>query len=108
MLTATGAILLVCVLAILVSGYQFLHRDQIHPGVSTVMGVDLAGMTRQEAIQALAGRFTYADSATFTFRYGGQTWQYSAAQLGVSLDVEATVDAAYRVGREGDPSDGDP
>ena len=101
MLTLTGAILLLCVLAILVSGYQFLHRDQIHPGVSTVMGVDLAGMTRQQAIQALAGRFAYADSATFTFRYGGQSWQYSAAQLGVSLDVEATVDAAYRVGREG-------
>jgi vancomycin resistance protein YoaR len=101
MLTLTGAILLACVLAVLVSGYQFLHRDQIHPGVSTVMGVDLAGMTRQEAIHALAGRFAYADSATFTFRYGSQTWQYSAAQLGVALDAEATVDAAYGVGREG-------
>ncbi|MCL4239055.1 MAG: VanW family protein [Anaerolineae bacterium] len=101
MLTLTGVVLLLCVLAILVSGYQFLHRDQIHPGVSTVMGVDLAGMTRQEAIQALAGRFAYADSATFTFHYGSQTWQYSAAQLGVALDIEATVDAAYRVGREG-------
>ena len=68
LLTFSGAILLVFVLMILVAGYEFVHQDEIYPGVSTVLGVNLAGMHRQEAITALSNRFTYADDATFTFR----------------------------------------
>jgi vancomycin resistance protein YoaR len=99
LLTISGAILLVFVMMILVAGYEFVHQDEIYPGVSTVFGVNLAGMTRQEAVAALSDRFAYADQATFTFRYGDQSWQYTAAELGVALDVEATVDAAYKAGR---------
>jgi vancomycin resistance protein YoaR len=97
----SGLILLFFVLMILISGYEFLHRDEIYPGVSTVLDVNLAGMSRQEAIAALSDRFTYADEATFAFRYGDQTWEFTARQLGVSLDREATVDAAYKAGRDG-------
>ena len=99
LLGVTGLILLFFTLLVLVSGYQFVHQDEIYPGVSTVLDVDLAGMTRQEAIAALSERFTYADEATFVFRHGEQTWDYSAADLGVSLDVPATVDEAF--GRAG-------
>ena len=101
LLGVTGLILLFFTLLVLVSGYQFVHQDEIYPGVSTVLDVDLAGMTRQEAIAALSERFTYADEATFVFRHGEQTWDYSAADLGVSLDVQATVDEAFRAGRGG-------
>ena len=101
LLTFSGAILLMFVLMILVAGYEFVHQDEIFPGVSTVLGVDLAGMHRQEAIAALSDQFTYADNATFTFRYGEQTWEFTAAELGVALDVDATVDAAYNAGRDG-------
>jgi len=97
----TGLILLALVMVMLVAGYRFVHRDEIYPGVSTVMGVDLAGMTRQEAVAALSERFTYAQDATFAFRYGDRAWEFTAAELGVSLDVEATVDAAYNAGRGG-------
>src|SRR5690606_9415003 len=61
LLGVTGLILLFFTLLVLVSGYQFVHQDEIYPGVSTVLDVDLAGMTRQEAIAALSERFTYAD-----------------------------------------------
>jgi vancomycin resistance protein YoaR len=101
LLTFSGAILLVFVLMILVAGYEFVRQDEIYPGVSTVLGVDLAGMHRQEAIAALSDRFTYANDATFTFRYGERSWKFTAAELGVALDAEATVDAAYNAGREG-------
>lgn len=96
-----GIILFLLVLVMLVAGYQFLHRDEIYPGVSTVLDVNLAGMSRQEAIVALSGRFTYADEATIVFRYGDQVWEFTAADLGVMLDAEATVDAAYGAGRGG-------
>jgi vancomycin resistance protein YoaR len=101
LLTISGVFLLIFVLIILVAGYEFVHRDEIYPGVSTIFGVNLAGMDRQAAIAALSDRFTYADEATVTFRYGEQSWQFTAAELGVALDVEATVDAAYNAGRGG-------
>ncbi len=101
LLSVTGLILLFFVMLVLISGYQFLHQDEIYPGVSTVLDVNLAGLTRQEAIAALSERFTYADEATFVFRYGEQTWEHSAADLGVTLDVQATVDEAFEAGRGG-------
>jgi vancomycin resistance protein YoaR len=101
LLMGTGVILLVLVLLILVAGYQFLYHDEIYPGVSTVFDVSLAGMSRQEAIAALSRQFTYDDQATFVFRYGDQSWEYTAGDLGVAFDAEATVDTAYNVGRSG-------
>ncbi|MBN1681763.1 MAG: VanW family protein [Anaerolineae bacterium] len=100
LLVGFGLILLAFVLVIMLAGYEFLHHDEIYPGVSTVFGVNLAGMTRQEAITALSEQFVYDSQAAVTFRFGDQNWTYTAGDLGVSLDVEATVDAAYNAGRE--------
>lgn len=102
MLFIAGVVLLFFVLVIMVASYEFLHQDEIFPGVSTVMGLDLTGMTRQEAYAALDKHFTYDDAATFVFRYGDQSWEFTAAELGVRMDVDATVDAAYQAGRSGD------
>jgi vancomycin resistance protein YoaR len=96
-----GLVLLVLVMMIVLTGYEFLHEDEIYPGVSTVLDMDLAGMTRQEAAAALSDRFTYPDEAVFTFRYGDQSWQFTAGELGVQLDIDATIDAAYHAGRDG-------
>jgi len=101
LLVTFGLILLALVLVILLAGYQFAYRDQILPGVSTVFDLDLAGMTRDEAIVALERRFTYDDEATFTFRYGDQEWTMTGGELGVSFDAAETVNAAYAVGRGG-------
>ncbi len=98
LLTFSGAILLVFVLIILVAGYEFVHQDEIYPGVSTVLGVDLAGMHRQEAIAALSHRFTYADNATFTFRYGDQSWEFTAAELGVAAELSRLEKEAQPLG----------
>lgn len=97
----SGLVLLVLVLMILIAGYEFLHQGEIYPGVSTVFDVDLTGMTREEAASALSKRFSYPQDATFAFRYGNQTWQFTAGDLGVQLDAAATVDSAYQAGREG-------
>ena len=100
LLTLTGGVLLVFLLVIIVAGYEFLHQDEIYPGVSTVFGVDLTGMTRQGAAAALEARFTYPDDAVFVFHYGGRSWEFTARELGVRLDAEATANAAYNAGRE--------
>jgi vancomycin resistance protein YoaR len=94
-------VLVVLLLIMIAAGYQFLHEDEIYPGISTVFDLNLAGMTRDEAKAALSERFSYDQDATFSFRYQDQIWEYTAGDLGVMLDVDATVDAAYNVGRKG-------
>jgi len=102
LLVTTGLILFGLVMVILVAGYQFMYRGQIYPGVAPVWGVDIAGMDRQEAIAALSQAFAYDEQATFAFTYQpAQEWRFTADELGVTFDAEATVERAYQAGRGG-------
>lgn len=100
LLFVVGATLLLFALAGLIAAFQIAYQGKIYPGVYSY-GVDLAGMTPEQARAALDGRFTYDEQAVFTFRYGDQFWQARAGELGVAFDVDATVSAAYAVGRSG-------
>ncbi|MBI1259684.1 MAG: hypothetical protein GC204_19630 [Chloroflexi bacterium] len=104
-LFVTGGVLLVLILTALVGVYQVAFRERIVPGVSSY-GIKLGGMTRDQARDALNGRFTYARDAVFTFRYSGssgadQFWQLSAGDLGVAFDPDATVNEAFAAGHNG-------
>ena len=69
-------------------------------------GVDLGGMTPEEAIQALHaatdGTYTTTD-LVITFQEG--TIPLSPAETGAKLDVEKLVEDAYAYGREGSRSE---
>ncbi len=99
LLVVSGLLLVFFILITTLAGYQFMYQDKVYPGISTVYGLDLTGMTREEVRLALQERFTYAEDATFAFHYEGQTWEYTAQELGVELDVDATVDAVFNAGR---------
>lgn len=100
LLVASGLLLMFFIMVASLAGYQFMYQDKVYPGVSTVYGLDLTGMTRDEVRTALQGRFTYASDASFVFHFQGQSWEYTAADLGVQLDLDATVDAIFAVGRD--------
>lgn len=80
--------------------FERIHQDRIYPGV-VIWAVDLGGMEREEAGNALADAFPYPDEPAFTFQDPGtgQRWVATPAQLGVTLDVKATVASAYQIGR---------
>ncbi|MBZ0291773.1 MAG: VanW family protein [Anaerolineae bacterium] len=99
LLFITGTILFVAILIGFVGVVQARYGNTIVPGVWAA-GLDLSGMNRDEAASALQNWFTYDDSAIFTFRYGEQWWQWPASDLGVTLDVDATVEAAMSAGRD--------
>jgi vancomycin resistance protein YoaR len=99
LLGSSFVILLLFSLVALLAGYQFLVQDQIYPGVSPVYGVEVAGMTRDEAVRALSEQTGYGAAADFTFVYGNQEWTFNGEELGIQFDVEATVDLAYNAGR---------
>ncbi len=96
LLMILGGFLLVIILLATLIAFQVQYDGKIAPGVSAY-GVDLGGLTRDQAINSLSTQFTYADDTVFTFSEGDQTWQLTAAELGVSFDVVATVNEAEAV-----------
>jgi vancomycin resistance protein YoaR len=112
-LGVVGTVLLIVILGVLVAFFRYSYAGQITPGVS-VAGVDLGGMTREEAIRVLEQQFFGVENAVYTFSTGTQPeldalfvdnpqlLRRSAAELGVRFDAGATVDAALAHGSDGD------
>ncbi len=98
LLGITAGMLLVFLAILYVAMHQLQYDGLIYPGISAY-GVNLSGMNKQQAMAALAARYTYGENAVFTFRDGDRSWQMSARDLGVTFDPEQTVNEALRVGR---------
>ena len=100
LLFMSGLILLLSILTALAGVAQIAFRDRVLAGVSA-FEVDLSGMSVEQATEALAQRFSYDQSAVFTFRDGEQFWQINAGELGVSFDPQATATEAFAIGHSG-------
>ena len=100
----TVLVILSMVLAYTVSTYKSQHADRIYTGVN-MFGIDLGGMTPDEAEAALADAVPYTneEAITLTDPNSGQQWTKTPAELGVAYDLNQTVEAAYNVGRSGGP-----
>ncbi|MFN8373425.1 MAG: L,D-transpeptidase family protein [Anaerolineae bacterium] len=90
---AVSALLMIAMCGAVVLGVTMVYAQGILPGVEA-LGVDLGGMPPSEASARLAAQWT-----TVTLSDGQRTWAISPASLGLSLDTEATVRAAYLQGR---------
>ncbi|RMF80298.1 MAG: hypothetical protein D6737_08460 [Chloroflexi bacterium] len=102
LLALMSGVLIVLILAGLWAALRTQYADRIVPGMSAY-GVDLSGMTREQAIVTLEAQFTYDDEAVFTFRDGDRFWQMTAGELGVSFDAAATIDEVFASGHSGNP-----
>ncbi len=81
--------------------YQIVFLERIFIGVR-VLGVELGGMTRSQALAALAARSDSYLNFPVVLRYDGKTWIASARQAGAILDISRAVTDAYAFGRQGD------
>lgn len=93
----------VLLFAVIVGQYRARHDGRIYTGVS-VMGLDLSGLTPQEAEAALTEALPYPQETAVTLTYADQSWPKTPAELGLSFDEEATIEAAMAIGRDGTPS----
>ncbi len=75
--------------------YDRASSDQILPGV-TVAGIDVGGMTRVEAIQAVQRSVQERLTQPLTVRAADGSWPTTPAELGRSADVDAAVDQALQ------------
>jgi vancomycin resistance protein YoaR len=75
------------------------YADKILPGVS-VGGINLGGLSASEAERVLTAHYASASGLSYTLRAGGQTWTYSAADLGLNIEASEAVAQALQIGRE--------
>jgi vancomycin resistance protein YoaR len=98
-----GFTLLVFLVGLLPGVYSYIYDGRIFPGVS-VGGVDLSGMTTQQAADLLSRRLDYPQRGKIAFQEGTNLWTVKPADLGLFLDAETTAVAAYNLGRAGSPT----
>jgi len=81
------------------------YRERIFPGVTVVSAttadnIDVGGLSPEEARTHLARHLPDPTQTALTVRAAGQAWQLTWALVGQHHDIEAAIDAAYRVDRE--------
>ena len=98
-----GAVFLVAVLLLAAVGayaWDSSRSDEIADGV-TIGGVDVGGMTADEATKAVNKKLVKPLDKKVTATYDGVKYQLSADKLGIDSDVDGMVDQALEASREG-------
>ena len=96
-LLAVGAVIAVCVLAILVD--SVVYYNKVHAGIS-VSGLDLGGQTKGQATASLTNLVDQSRNSPLTLKAGAKTWTVMPAQVGTTMDVQGAVKAALAFSRE--------
>lgn len=96
----TGVTLFLGIIVVWTLGYQLMYAGRIFPGVS-VAGVDLSGLTRDDAALKLSQTLSYPITGKILFRDGEKVWVASPAELGMVFDPSSTAGAAFQLGRSG-------
>lgn len=90
----------ICLLVLCLGMTAFAEETTILKGV-TIDGVDVSGMSRREAVQALEAHEAEIGSQTITLKIGDETVETDLSSFGVSYANEEVVDEALGIGRVG-------
>lgn len=96
--TLLGGLVVLGAAAVL--AYGLGHGPTAFAGV-TVAGVDVGGLTVDEAQRRLDDRLRAGAPSQITLTFGGQRWDMPAQGLTVRYDTQASAQAAFAYGRSG-------
>jgi vancomycin resistance protein YoaR len=96
-LLGVGALVCLVVFAILIDSVRYYNK--VHSGIS-VAGVDLGGMTKDEATTTIGHVVNLARGNAVELTLDGKTWTLLPADVGTTMDVTAVVKAAMQVTRK--------
>jgi len=88
-----GFILFSAIAFVWMIGYQLVYAGKIFPGVS-VAGVDLSGLSPNDAALKLSQTLSYPITGKVLFRDADKVWVASPAELGMVFDPSASALAA--------------
>lgn len=80
--------------------YGFSHSNQIYEGVS-LGNVDVGGMSRSAARSAIRQDVSSAATNPILLVSNDQKFYFAPATSGITVDTEASLDAAFEYGRSG-------
>ncbi len=86
--------------AVAAYAYDGAQKDEIADGV-TVAGVNLGGMSREQATEALTNQVLAPQRKPVTVTFKKQKFELPASKLKIHADVEAAVDQAFEESRDG-------
>ncbi len=98
--TWIGAAATLSILIAIFTAFQIAGRDNIRTGVHA-FGVDLSGLTEAEARTALTQVVDDRTSEPLILTDGDRRWEVSAAELGLTMDIDGALEDAMREGRTG-------
>ena len=84
--------------------FELANWDKVTPGVNA-LGNSVGGMSKAEAVARLSPGVQRLLDRPLDIHGGDQTWHTTARDLGLRLDPNELVAAAYQVGRQGGPFD---
>lgn len=90
--------------AVSLFAFRVAYADEIYPGVH-IGGVDVGGMTRTEATAAIQAKADQITAQRAYFDGFDQHWAPTLAELGVQVDLDASIDQAMVIGREDSSAD---
>lgn len=93
-----AAVALVVIAAGTVVADAVVTRDRIHAGVG-VGPVDVGGLGRAEAAQAISTYVATRSGAPVSLTVGDERWDVTAESIALSVDATGLAEAAYAVGR---------
>jgi len=105
---ATRVALAAALLLLVITGglifVRSAYADRVYPGIY-VDQVKVGGNDVVEARSLLQARVDSLEQGTVSFTYGGNTWAPSLADVGVTIDIDQSLQRAYAIGREDNPRD---
>jgi vancomycin resistance protein YoaR len=106
LLLIAGLIVAVLVIAIAAATYAYTNGNQgkILPGVS-IGSVNVAGLTPDQARAKLQSSLPNVSSGALEVKAGSVDQKISYADLSRAYNIDATIDQAMKVGRQGSPLD---
>ena len=77
--------------------FQLAFEDRVVPGVR-VADVDIGGLTKAEATEALTAAYQALEAVQYRFRDGERDFTATAGELGLRVLVDDLVERAYAIG----------
>lgn len=108
-----GSIIWLLVIVILVvvgifvgSKFWRIYSDNIICSGITIDGTDISGMSYDRAYNTLLNKTqSILNSISINLHYGDQSWHFDAQKLEASVDIEAVLKEAQKLGHEGSISE---
>lgn len=93
-----GALVIIALLIAVFFAFAFSNADKILYGI-TIAGEKLGHLPPQVAEQMLNQKISAWQTAKIKISVGNQTLEISPEEMGISIDVNKTIENAYKIGR---------